>query len=142
MKHVFFSASLTLALAGTLALAQSAPATPDTTTQKGYHRHHHAPDPHRAALRVGQRLGLSADQTAKLEPIFADSQQKIAALRSDTSLSPDQKRQQFRAIHENTKTQLATVLTPDQMQQLRNMRHNHRRGQEQQSSPTAPQPGS
>jgi periplasmic protein CpxP/Spy len=141
MKHFFLSASLTLALAGTLALAQSTPTNPDTTTQNGYHRHRHAPDPHRAALRVGQRLGLSADQTAKLEPIFADSQQKIAALRSDTSLSPDQRRQQFRAIHENTKTQLASVLTPDQMQQLRNMRHGHGRGQ-QQSAPTTPQPGS
>ncbi len=141
MKYFFLSASLTLALAGTLALAQSTPTTPDTTTQKGYHRHHHAPDPHRAALRLGQRLGLSADQTAKLEPIFADSQQKIAALRSDTNLSPDQKRQQFHAIHEATKTQLASVLTPDQMQQLRNMRHGHGRGQEQQSAPTTPQPG-
>jgi protein CpxP len=142
MKHLFLSASLTLALAGTLAPAQSTPTNPDTTTQNGYHRHHHAPDPHREAQRVGQRLGLSADQTAKLEPIFADSQQKIAALRSDTSLSPDQMRQQFRAVHETTKTQLASVLTPDQMQQLRNMRHGHGRARQQQSAPTTPQPGS
>jgi protein CpxP len=141
MKHLFLSASLTLALAGTLALAQSTPTNPETTPQNGYHRHHHAPDPHREALRVGQRLGLSADQTAKIEPIFADGQQKIAALRSDTSLSRDQKRQQFRAIHEATKTQLASVLTPDQLQQLGNMRHGHGRGQEQQSAPTTPQPG-
>ncbi len=141
MKRLFLSASLALALTGTLALAQSPPPSPDTTTQKGYHRHNHAPDPHLAAQRIGQRLGLSADQTAKLEPIFADSQKKIAALRADTTLSQDQRRQQFRTIHQSVKTQLAGVLTPDQMQQLGEMRHHRGRGQQQQSAPSTPQPG-
>ena len=142
MKHFFLSASLALALTATLALAQSAPASPDATPQKGYQRYNHAPDPHRAAERIGQRLGLSADQTAKLEPIFADSQKKIAALRSDTTLSQDQRRQQFRIIHESMKTQLAGVLTPEQMQQLSQMRHHRGHGQQQQSAPPTPQPGS
>lgn len=141
MKHLFLSASLALALTGTLALAQSAPASPDTTPQKGYHRHNHTPDPHLAAQRIGQRLGLPADQTAKLEPIFADSQQKITALRSDTTLSQDQRRQQFRAIRQSMKTQLAGVLTPEQMQQLSQMHHHRGRGQQQQSAPPTPQPG-
>jgi Spy/CpxP family protein refolding chaperone len=142
MKHFFLSASLAaLALTSTLALAQSTPASPDTTPQKGYHRHNHTPDPHLAAQRMGERLGLSADQTAKLEPIFADSQKKIAALRSDTTLSQDQRRQQFHTIHQNMKTELAGVLTPEQMQQLSQMRHHRGRGQRQQSAPPSPQPG-
>jgi protein CpxP len=141
MKHLILSTSLALALMGTAALAQSTPASPDTTPQKGYHRHNHAPDPQRAAQRIGQRLGLSADQTAKLEPIFADNQQKIAALRSNTALSPDQRREQFRTIHQNMKTQLAGVLTPEQMQQLSQMRHHRGRSPQQQATPANPQPG-
>ncbi|MEI9977486.1 MAG: hypothetical protein WDN23_00550 [Edaphobacter sp.] len=141
MKRPFLSAFLALALTSTVTLAQSAPATPDTAPQKGYHHGHHSFDPHRAALRIGRRLGLSAEQTAQLEPIFADSQQKMTALRADTNLSPDQRRQQFRAIHESTKTQLATVLTAEQMQELRHMRHGRGHSQQPQSTPTAPQPG-
>jgi periplasmic protein CpxP/Spy len=141
MKHFFLSACLALALTGTLALAQSPSASPNTTPQKGYQRHNHAPDPHRVAERIGQRLGLSADQTAKLEPIFADSQQKIATLRADTTLSQDQRRQQFRTVHQSMKTQLAGVLTPEQMQQLSQMRHHRGHGRQQQSAPLTPQPG-
>lgn len=144
MKRLFLSTSLALALTGTLALAQSASTSPDTTPQKGYHhRSNHTPDPQLAAQRIAQRLGLSADQTAKLEPIFADSQQKMAALRADTSLSPEQRRQQFRTIHESMKTQLATVLTAQQMQELQQMRHGrgHGWGKQQGSTSTTPQPG-
>jgi periplasmic protein CpxP/Spy len=142
MKRLFLTSSLALALTGTLALAQSTSTPPDTT--QGYHRHHHAPNPQRVAQRMGERLGLSADQTAKLEPIFADSQQKMAALRADTSLSPEQRHQQFRTIHESVKTQLATVLTAQQMQELQQMRHGrgHGWGKQQGSTSTTPQPGS
>lgn len=138
MKHLFLSVRLVLALTGTLAFAQSAPTPDNTAPQKTYSRHHHAPDPNRMAQRIGQRLGLTEDQTAKLEPIFADSQQKMAALRSDTSLSPDQRRQQFRSIHENVKTQLSGVLTPEQMQQLRSMHHGRFQHQHPQGTTTPP----
>jgi Spy/CpxP family protein refolding chaperone len=43
----------------------------------------------------------------------------------DKSLTPDQRHEQMKAIHQNTQQQLATVLTPDQIQQLKAMRHNH-----------------
>jgi periplasmic protein CpxP/Spy len=140
MKHVFLTASLALALSGTLALGQSAPsATPDATPHKGYYRHNHTRDPQRAAERIGQRLGLSTDQTTKLQTIFTDQQQKMATLRANTSLSPDQRREQFQSLHENMKTQLATVLTPEQIQQLHSMRHGHDHHQPQQNGTTNPQ---
>lgn len=140
MKHAFLSTSLALALSGTLALAQSAPSTtPDPTPQKGYYRHNHTPDPQRVAQRIGQRLGLSSDQTAKLQTIFTDQQQKMTALRADTTLSPDQRREQFRSIHQNLKTQLATVLTPEQIQQLHSMRHGRGHHQPPQNGNANPQ---
>jgi protein CpxP len=137
MNRLLLSTSLALALSGSLAFAQQQDAAPAPAA-----KHHHAHNPQREAAKLSKKLNLSSDQTAKLEPILADRQQKIAALRADTSLSPDQRRQQFRSIHENTTTQLAGVLTPDQMQQLRNMHHGHGHGQQQQSAPTTPQAGS
>jgi len=133
MKRILLNSTLVLTLAATAASAQQAtqPSGDATTTQQpaapqGHHRGQGKMDPHKAAVHVGKRLGLSDDQTAKLEPIFADSQQKMLALRSNTSLTPDQRREQMRAIHKDTQTQLATVLTPDQMQQLHGMRHGGR----------------
>jgi protein CpxP len=135
MNRLLLSTSLALALSGSLAFAQQQDPAPAPAA-----KHHHAHNPQREVAKLSKKLNLSSDQTAKLEPILADRQQKIAALRADTSLSPDQRRQQFRNIHESTRTQLAGVLTPDQMQQLRNMHHG--RHQQQQSAPTSPQAGS
>lgn len=143
MKRILLSSTLALSLAATAAFCQQATQQPtnDATTQQqpadqAGQRHHNF-DAHKAAQRLGKRLNLTDDQTAKLEPILATQQQKMAALRSDTSLSRDQRRQQFQAIHEDTKNQLSSVLTPDQMQQLQSMRHSHGRRGHQQQQPDA-----
>lgn len=140
MKRIFLSSALALSLAASTAFAQQPQSTQqpanDTNTQQQstatQGRHHHDFDPHKAALRIGKRLNLTEDQTAKLEPILATQQQKMAALRSDTSLTKDQRRQQFQAIHQDTRSQLASVLTPDQLQQLQSMRRHGRRLHQQQ----------
>jgi periplasmic protein CpxP/Spy len=118
MKRLVLSASLALALSGTLAFAQQ-DAPPVTA------RHHHARNPHREAARMSKQLNLSSDQTAKLEPILASRDQKIDALKSNMALTPQDLKQQMHAIHKDTKQQLATILTPDQMQQLRSHHHDH-----------------
>ena len=136
MNRMLLSTSLALALATSLAFAQQAE-TPAPAA-----KHHHAHNPQREAAKLSKKLNLSSDQTAKLEPILADRDNKIAALNKDTTLSHDAMKQQMRAIRQQTREQLATVLTPDQMQQLRSMHHGHGRDQQQQSAPTAPQAGS
>lgn len=132
MKRILLSASLVLALSCSLAFAQSA-ATPTPT---GKHFHHHSHDPQQQAAFLSKKLNLSADQTAKLEPILADRSQKIAALKSNTALSPEDRKQQKLAIHEATNQQLATVLTPDQLQQMNSM-HRHHHGAPNQDQPQA-----
>src|SRR3954463_2620784 len=130
MKRILLNSALALSLAATGAFAQqpsqSAPSSGDATAQQptgqyGHHGRHGKMDPQKAAQHLGKRLNLSADQTAKLEPIFADQQQKMAALRGNTSLTQDQRREQARAIFKDTHDQLSQVLTPDQMQQLKSM---------------------
>ena len=131
MKRILVSTALSLALAGTAAFAQQAqPTLPENSTPNAnapyHHRGHHAPNPQRQAEFISKKLNLSADQTARLTPIFADRQQKTQALFQDQSLTQQQRHEQMKAIHQNTEQQLATVLSPDQLQQLKSMHHGRR----------------
>jgi Spy/CpxP family protein refolding chaperone len=115
------STALLFALAGGIAVAQApAPQSPAPSAHK-----HHDRDPRRAAMKLSKRLNLTPDQTAKIEPIIADRQQKISALRANTQLTPEDRKKQVHAIHQETEQQLAGILTPDQLQQLKSMRHGH-----------------
>jgi hypothetical protein len=86
---------------------------------------------------MAKQLNLTPDQAAKLEPILADRDQKIAALRADASLAPDAARKQMHAIRQSTEQQLSTVLSPGQLQQLRSMQHSHKNQQQPAATPTA-----
>jgi Spy/CpxP family protein refolding chaperone len=147
MKRILLSTALTLALAGTAAFAQQTqlPENTPNANAPAHHFRHHAPNPQRQAEFLSKKLNLSTDQTAKLTPIFADRDQKFQALMQDQSLTPQQRHEQMRSIHQNTEQQLATVLTPDQLQQLKTMRHGHRHfgprgpnGDDNQAPPQAP----
>ena len=127
MNRLLLSTSLALALSSTLVFAQQ-PAAPAPVA-----KHHHAHNPERETARLTKKLNLTADQSAKLEPILADRDQKIAALKSDTTISPMIAHKQMHAIHQQTRQQLATVLTPDQLQQLKSRHHGH--GAPAQTSP-------
>lgn len=122
MNRFLLSTSLALALSGTLAFAQQPDTAAAPTTVK---THHHARDPQREAARLSKKLNLSSDQTAKLEPILADSDQKIAALKSDPTITPMIAQKQMHAIHQQTRQQLTAILTPDQIQQLKSRHHGH-----------------
>jgi protein CpxP len=142
MKRILLSTSLALALSGTFAFAQST--TTPSSTPAGKHFHHHAHNPQQEAAWLSKKLNLSSDQTAKLEPILADRSQKMAALHSNTSISHEEWKQQARTIHESTQQQLATVLTPEQLEQMKSMRHHRGHGAPNQTQPqtqTAPPAG-
>ncbi|WP_047486959.1 hypothetical protein [Terriglobus sp. TAA 43] len=129
MKQIVLTSAFLLSFAGTAAFAQTAASQAQTAapqTQVAHKHHRGAHNPHKTALKMGKKLGLSQDQTAKLEPILAERQQKMKALRTDTTLTADQKKDQRRQIQESTQTEMSGVLTPDQMQQLKTMRQAHR----------------
>lgn len=142
MKRTLLPAALALLLAGSIAVAQQPQAAPAPDAQQpaaapAHHHHHHAPNPQRETKKLSKRLHLSADQRAKVEPILADRDQKLTALQADSTLAPQDMHQQMKAIHEATEQQLATVLTPDQLQQWKSMHHGHRgHDQEQPAPPT------
>jgi periplasmic protein CpxP/Spy len=122
MKRFILPGLLAMTLSGGLAFGQAPAAPADSAPAPSLHEH---ADPHRQAMRMSKKLNLSADQMKKLEPILADRDQKIAALRSNSSLSKEDMKAQRRAIHKDTMQQLSSVLTPEQMQQLKAMHHGH-----------------
>jgi protein CpxP len=128
MKRILLPAALVLALSGGFAFAQ-APQQPAQQAPAPIERHyghhgHRDQDPQKAAEFLSKKLNLSADQTAKIEPIFADRDQKLAALKADnTQTDPKAMRKQFHEIQKSTQEQLAGVLTPEQLEQMKAMHH-------------------
>jgi protein CpxP len=121
MKPTILTAVLALTLAGSAAFGQM-PAQNDPAQQNTIQPHAKARNPHKAAMRISHELNLSPDQTAKIEPILADRQQKVADLRLNTALTDQQRKKQMHLISSTARLQMANVLTPDQMKQLKSMR--------------------
>ncbi len=128
MKRFLLPAALALAITGGLISAQQTQQPAPVERQSGRQHEHHARDPHKAALKLGQKLNLTADQTAKVEPILADHEQKVAALRANTQLDPKSRKQQMHALKRDTTQQLSGILTPEQVQQMKAMHHGHHGG--------------
>jgi Spy/CpxP family protein refolding chaperone len=82
----------------------------------------------RAARReqIAAKLGLTADQQSKLKDLFRSTHQQRETVLSSTTLSNDQKLAELKQIRESAKTQLASILTPDQLQKFHEMRREHR----------------
>lgn len=64
-------------------------------------------------------LNLTDDQKGKLKDVFADAKSKRDSIWSDTSLTPEQKKDKMKALHEDTMAKVNEVLTPDQRAQLK-----------------------
>jgi Spy/CpxP family protein refolding chaperone len=128
MKKLFLSAALAAAItaAGIPAVAQTATdqqsATSGAATQnapqqgrRGFH--------HRAGFQhISKELNLSQQQQDQLKPIMEKQRQEIQAIRKDTSLTADQKKQKFQALHQDFQNQMNGVLTPEQQQQWQQMK--------------------
>jgi hypothetical protein len=75
------------------------------------------------------KLGFTADQQGKLKDLRASTRQQRQAVLTNSALSNEQKQAQLAQIRQTAKAQLATILSPDQLAQLHQMRMGHHRGQ-------------
>jgi len=75
---------------------------------------------------LSQKLNLTADQQAKLKPILEQQHQQMRALKTDTSLTPEQKQAKMKELHESTHNQINSILTPEQQQQFAQLRAEHK----------------
>lgn len=73
------------------------------------------------------KLGLSEDQKRQIHRIRKNSQQQVQAVKSDSSLTPEQQAQQTRQIRRKASQQVEGVLTPEQRAQYEAWRHEHQR---------------
>src|SRR5207253_1427586 len=73
-------------------------------------------------------LNLTADQKTKLESIHRSERDQIQAVRNDASLSPQDTEAKIRSIQDSARQQAMRVLTPEQLQKLKDRRENGPRG--------------
>jgi len=87
------------------------------------------------AMRAGRRgrmaneLGLTTEQRSKVKETVQSARQQRKSVLNDSSLSDEQKLAQLKQIRISTKTQLASILTPEQLDKWQQMRqHRGHRG--------------
>ena len=97
----------------------------------GGHRHGRMMSPEERTEHLSQALNLSDDQKGKVLSIFQDEQKQMEAVRSDSSLSRDDRWSKMREIHQNTTTQIKGTLNPDQAKKFDEMQQRMEERREQ-----------
>ena len=94
--------------------------------------------------RMSQMLDLTGDQQEKIRPILENESTQMQQLRSDTSLSQEDRMAKMKQIRENSASQINPILTPDQQKKYAEMMSHMGRGrgpgQGQGSAPPPPSP--
>ncbi len=145
MRNSHLSIAFGLILSAGLAIAQAPSQNQTDPVQQGTQasplttesapatqQERHAPDPNRAAHRLGKQLGLTQDQVAQIEPIIADRQQQVAGVRSDATLTPRDRRAKLHSIQQDSRNKIEALLTDSQKQQFEQMLQNRRAQRQQQ----------
>ena len=106
-------------------------------------------DPAKRADRLATQLQLSSDQKAKLEDILKSEQSQMQNLRSDSSVSREDRHSKMMDIHRTSDDQIRALLNADQqkkwdaMQEKRQQRmgrHHHGGQQPGETAPSSEQP--
>lgn len=68
--------------------------------------------------RIAEKLGLTADQKARIQSITEGAKSQAKAIQGDSSLSQEQKRARLQELRTSVKSQIEAVLTPEQRAQI------------------------
>jgi len=71
---------------------------------------------------LAKQLNLTPQQKMEMIPILESEAPKVAAIKSDTSLTKVQKLEQLKALHDQNDPKVRSILTSDQYQQLQKIR--------------------
>lgn len=94
---------------------------------------------HRVEM-LQHELNLSADQTAQVKALFETERSKMEALRSNSTLSNEDRRSQMMTIHQDEETKLRALLTPDQVTKYDAMQAHMRARMQQREDGGGPPP--
>lgn len=125
MKKTFLCALLATALAccGTALYAQQ-----DNMGQGGPPAAHKMPSPEQRLQNMTKTLNLSDEQQQKIKPLLDSESQQMQSLRSDTTMSQQDRRSKMMDIRQKTDDQIKGVLNPDQQQKWQEMQNRHMQG--------------
>jgi Spy/CpxP family protein refolding chaperone len=79
---------------------------------------------------LAQKLNLTDAQKEQFQQIGKDMRKQGMAIRQDSSLTADQKKEKMLALRKTAHQQMFAVLTPEQKEQLKQMREQHKKDQE------------
>jgi len=123
MKKSIFCALLAVAMA----CGASAVYAQDNMSQGGAAGEHHQPmSADRRLEHMTKMLNLTTDQQAKIKPLLETEQTQMQSLRSDSSLSPDDRRAKAQQLRESTHQQINGILTAEQQQKWQQMQERQR----------------
>ena len=80
--------------------------------------HHKRWSAKRQLKRMTKQLNLTPDQQQQMLPILQDQHAKMKAMHEDTSLTPQQRREQGRTLMQDTHQKLEAIMTDSQKQQF------------------------
>lgn len=111
---------------------QSSPSQSDsqTTGRQGRGRFAGAQRQRQHMAMLAQKLNLTNAQKQQFQQIGRDMRKQGMAIRQDSSLSSDQKKEKMLALRKQAHQQMFSVLTPEQKEQLKQMREQHKKDQE------------
>ena len=111
--------------------------------QHGYGHNHF--DPEKRTAMLTKQLKLSSDQQSKLEDILKSEKSQMESLRSDSSVSQEDRHSKMMEIHKSSNEQIRGLLDPDQQKkwddiQSKQMERYHHGGQAPAGTPNATPP--
>ena len=74
-----------------------------------------------------KELNLTKEQQEKIRPIIEKEMKDLREVRQDTSLTPEQKMEKVKAIHQGTQAELNKILTPEQQKKYAEMQEKSRK---------------
>lgn len=81
-----------------------------------------APPPPPSITELKDTLGLTDEQVQQLQSLEETHRQAMDALRSDTSLDPDTRREKMKALRAQFRQDIQEILTPEQLDLLKSLR--------------------
>ncbi len=84
--------------------------------------------PDQQLAQMTTRYNLSADQQAKIKPILEDQASQMATMRSDTSMSQDDRMAKMTSLRTSSQSKIEAVLNDQQKQQYEADQQRPRRG--------------
>jgi septal ring factor EnvC (AmiA/AmiB activator) len=127
----------------TSARAQQAPsqdsqAQPAAPSGDENHGHRHMPSIDQQLKHLTKALKLRDDQQTKVRSVLEEQQKQMEQIRSDASLSRDDRFSKMKEIHESSNTQIKTALDDDQQKkfdEIQQKRQEHMHGHQNAPSP-------